>query len=182
MGYYGNERNEQIIEGWTIVLRERHLGGTDVYSHSDIDDAYSCWVEQDGHVQEWASINELITEIYDDDEDTPERKAEVANTILGHGIKDGQPFLAFNASSSDTLNLAMTDYLPIDTPKEDMVKEVARDDAKRAEIWEAKAGETYGEFIGRILRGTSCYSLTKSELYNALRVDEWSGEDEEELG
>ena len=174
----GFHRNEMTLEGEVVVLVEKHWG-TSAFSHASIDDAYDKWVG--GHVQKWSSIDELIREIYDDDEiDTPERKAEVADTIRGRGIKDGQPFLAFNSHSEDVLDTELTEYLPIDTPKEEMVKDVARDDAKRAEIWEAQAGETYGCFIERILKETLCHSLKARELCRALCVTEWDDDEEEE--
>ena len=173
----GFHRNEMTLEGEVVVLVERHWG-TSAFSHASIDNAYDKWVG--GHVQKWSSIDELLTEVYSEEDDTPERREEIAESIRKHGIKDGEPFLAFNPCSEDVLDTALTDYLPIDTPKEEMVKDVARDDAKRAEIWKAKAGETYGDFISRILRGTSCYSLSEGELCRALCVGEWDDDEEEE--
>ena len=185
MGYYENDRNAQIGEGWTVVLAEK-MAGARCYSYPCLDEAYEAWARtQHGssHVKKWESMEELITETFDRwGEGTREQKAAYECAARKAGIKDGEPFLAVNPYSEDTLDLGLTDFLPIGAPKRDLLERLIAVDARASEIWEAKAGETYGEFIGRILRGTSCYSLTEGELCRALCVDEWDGEGEEELG
>lgn len=127
--------------GEVIIVRRPHTMPVRVYSYYDIEDAFEAWIEK-GIFISHANYSDYVEEMGEENEEVKER-------LIEEGIGLESPFVEFASSPSRDMEI-----YPWDGNKLKFLDAIVADDMHSARIFLAEDGETYGDFVQRILAGT----------------------------
>lgn len=127
--------------GEVIIVRRPHTMTVRVYSYYDIDDAFEYWIEK-GIFISHENYRDYVEEMGEENE-------EVKQRLIEEGIGLESPFVEFSPS----VNRDMEIY-PWDGNKVKFLSAIIEDDMHAAGIFVAEEGETYADFVERIIEGS----------------------------
>lgn len=131
--------------GEVVIVRRPHRMPVQVYCYYDIGEAFDAW-KNEGIFQKYKNYENYLAELGISDE---AQMDEVKNELVDAGINLDSPFVEFAPSPSRDMEL-----YPWDGNKVKFLSAIIEDDMHAAGIFIAHAGETYGDFVERILAGT----------------------------
>lgn len=145
--------------GEVIIVRRPHTMPVRVYSYYDIEEAFEAWIEK-GIFISHANYSDYVEEM-------GEKNEEIKERLIEEGIGLESPFVEFASSPSRDMEI-----YPWDGNKLKFLCAIIEDDMHAAGIFIAEVGETYGDFVERILAGTRGHNEpSKKSVMEALGID-----------
>lgn len=146
--------------GEVIIVRRPHTMTVRVYSYYDIEDAFESWIEK-GFFISHQNYRDYVEERGEENEEVKERLVE-------EGIGLDSPFVEFAPSPSRDMEI-----YPWDGNKIKFLRAIIEDDMHAAGIFVAEEGETYADFVDRIIAGTRGHNEpSKAAIMAKLGIDE----------
>ena len=157
----GNRQLTSLVKnGEVVIVRRPHTMTVRVYSYYDIDDAFESWIEK-GIFISHENYRDYVEEMGEENEEVKER-------LIEEGIGLESPFVEFASSPSRDMEL-----YPWDGNKVKFLSAIIEDDMHAAGIFIAQDGETYADFVDRIIAGTRGHNEpSKAAIMAKLGIDE----------
>ena len=150
----------KVTVGEVVIVRRPHTMTVRVYSYYDIDDAFESWIEK-GIFISHENYRDYVEEMGEENEEVKER-------LIEEGIGLESPFVEFASSPSRDMEL-----YPWDGNKVKFLSAIIEDDMHAAGIFIAQDGETYADFVDRIIAGTRGHNEpSKAAIMAKLGIDE----------
>ena len=127
--------------GEVIIVRRPHTQQAKLYWYGDVDEAFDAWIEKGIFISN-ANYSDYVEEMGEENEEVKER-------LIEEGIGLETPFVEFSISPSRDMEI-----YPWDGNKLKFLDAIVADDMHSASIFLAESGETYADFVDRIIAGT----------------------------
>ena len=134
----------KVTVGEVVIVRRPHTQQAKLYWYGDVDEAFDAW-KNEGTFMQYENAENYINEL---GIESGEESEEVKKRLVDAGINLDSPFVEFAPSSRDM------ELYPWDGNKVKFLSAIIEDDMHAASIFIAQDGETYGDFVERILAGT----------------------------
>ena len=134
-----------VTAGEVVIVRRPHTQQAKLYWYGDVDEAFDAW-KNEGTFMQYENAENYINEL---GIESGEESEEVKKRLVDAGINLDSPFVEFASSPSRDMEL-----YPWDGNKVKFLSAIIEDDMHAAGIFIAQDGETYGDFVERILAGT----------------------------
>ena len=135
----------KVTVGEVVIVRRPHTQQVKLYWYGDLDEAFDAW-KNEGTFMQYENAENYINEL---GIESGEESEEVKKRLVDAGINLDSPFVEFAPSPSRDMEL-----YPWDGNKVKFLSAIIEDDMHAAGIFIAEDGETYGDFVERILAGT----------------------------
>lgn len=127
--------------GEVVIVRRPHTMPVKVYSYYDIENAFESWIEKGIFIYH-KNYSDYVEEIGEENEEVKERLIEA-------GIGLDSSFVEFSPSPSRDMEI-----YPWDGNKLKLLSAIIEDDMHAAGVFIAESGETYDDFVERIIEGS----------------------------
>lgn len=137
--------NEKITDttraGQVVIVRRPHTMPVRIYSYYDIGDAFEAWIER-GIFISHENYRDYVEEMGEENE-------EVKQRLIEEGIGLESPFVEYSPSVNRDMEIYRWDGNKIK-----FLSAIIEDDMHSAGIFLAEEGETYDDFVERIIEGS----------------------------
>lgn len=149
----------KVTVGEVVIVRRPHTQQVKLYWYGDVDEAFDAW-KNEGIFMRYENYEDYVNELGEENE-------EVKQRLIEEGIGLESPFVEF----SPCVNRDMEIYC-WDGNKIKFLSAIIEDDMHAAGIFIAQDGETYGDFVERILAGTRGHNEpSKTSIMATLGID-----------
>lgn len=152
----------KVTVGEVVIVRRPHTQQVKLYWYGDVDEAFDTW-KNEGTFMQYENAENYINEL---GIESGEESEEVKKRLVDAGINLDSPFVEFAPSSRDM------ELYPWDGNKVKFLSAIIEDDMHAAGIFIAQDGETYADFIDRIIDGTRGHNEpSKTSIMATLGID-----------
>ena len=143
----------KVTVGEVVIVRRPHTQQAKLYWYGDVDEAFDAW-KNEGIFVPYENAEDYINELGLEVEEIEAVKQRLTEA----GIGLDSTFVEFSPSPSRDMEI-----YPWDGNKLKFLSAIIEDDMHAAGIFIAQDGETYGDFVERILAGTRGHNEPSKE-------------------
>lgn len=160
----GKKLTDTARAGEVIIVRRPHTQQAKMYWYGDVDEAFDAW-KNEGIFVPYENAEEYINEL---GLESVEEIEAVKQRLTEAEIGVESPFVEFASSPSRDMEI-----YPWDGNKLKFLDAIVADDMHSARIFLAEDGETYADFVDRIIAGTRGHNEpSKAAIMAKLGIDE----------
>ena len=153
----------KVTVGEVVIVRRPHTQQVKLYWYGDVDEAFDAW-KNEGTFMQYENAENYINEL---GIESGEESEEVKKRLVDAGINLDSPFVEFAPSPSRDMEL-----YPWDGNKVKFLSAIIEDDMHAAGIFIAQDGETYDDFVERIIEGSRGHNEpSKTSIMATLGID-----------